>query len=157
MPWNSLPGYYAAAAQGYFKDEGLDVTLAGVDSPPESLTRLAKGTADADVLPAFFLAPGSWRPGLAHEREPSRAALFLVRWLLFRLMLGSGLVKLASGDAGWTDGTALTFHYFTQPIPNINRAARTHAFMAPPPRRRRRRRSATPASGTYGRSRPRRR
>ena len=38
-------------------------------------------------------------------------------WLLFRLMLGSGLVKLASGDPTWRTLDALTFHYETQPIP----------------------------------------
>ena len=39
-------------------------------------------------------------------------------WLLFRLMFGSGAVKLASGDPTWRDLTAMTFHYETQPIPN---------------------------------------
>jgi len=44
--------------------------------------------------------------------------LWLFGWLLFRLMLGSGAVKLASGDPTWRDLTALSFHYETQPIPN---------------------------------------
>jgi hypothetical protein len=38
-------------------------------------------------------------------------------WLLFRLMFGSGAVKLASGDPTWRDLTALTYHFETQPIP----------------------------------------
>ena len=46
-----------------------------------------------------------------------RTVIFLVRWLLFRLMLLSGLVKLASGDPAWWNLTALTFHYETQPLP----------------------------------------
>src|SRR5262249_23891359 len=41
--------------------------------------------------------------------------LFL--WLLFRLMVGSGVVKLASGDPTWHNLTALSFHFETQPIP----------------------------------------
>src|SRR6185369_14085981 len=38
-------------------------------------------------------------------------------WLLFRLMFSSGFVKLASGDPTWRNLTALTFHYWTQPLP----------------------------------------
>ena len=47
----------------------------------------------------------------------SRATVWLFRWLLFRLMFFSGVVKLASGDPSWRGLTALTFHYQTQPIP----------------------------------------
>jgi hypothetical protein len=49
--------------------------------------------------------------------DPPRLARWLLVWLLFRLMAGSGGVKLASGDTTWRDLTALTFHYETQPIP----------------------------------------
>jgi len=52
---------FVAAAQGYFKDEGLDVTLAGVATPAEAFGRLVKGSADAALSPAFTLAP-SWLP-----------------------------------------------------------------------------------------------
>jgi len=41
----------------------------------------------------------------------------LYRWLLFRFMLQSGLVKLLSGDPSWRDLTALGFHFQTQPLP----------------------------------------
>ena len=41
----------------------------------------------------------------------------MLRWLLFRLMFSSGLVKLLSGDALWHNLTALTVHYETQPLP----------------------------------------
>lgn len=46
---------------------------------------------------------------------PGRTWLF--RWLLFRLMFMSGLVKLLSGDPAWRDLTALSYHYLTQPLP----------------------------------------
>jgi hypothetical protein len=36
--------------------------------------------------------------------------LWLFRWLLFRLMLLSGLAKLMSGDATWRNLTALRYH-----------------------------------------------
>ena len=50
---------------------------------------------------------------------PSRPALFtwMYRWLLFRLMLLSGVVKLLSGDDNWRGLTALDYHFETQPLP----------------------------------------
>jgi len=73
---------------------------------------------EAGFLATFF-APvwfGFWRrPG---EREPSRVVLLLLRWLLFRVMFMSGVVKLASGDASWRAWTAMRFHYMTQPLPS---------------------------------------
>src|SRR5262245_35901554 len=44
---------------------------------------------------------------------------WLFRWLLFRLMFLSGAVKLLSGDESWRNLTALTFHFQTQPLPNV--------------------------------------
>jgi len=43
--------------------------------------------------------------------------VWLFRWLLFRLMLLSGAVKLLSGDITWRTLAALNFHYYTQPLP----------------------------------------
>jgi len=54
---------------------------------------------------------------LAPRRLPPTAPLWLLRWLLFRLMFASGVVKLTSGDTSWTDLTALSFHWWTQPLP----------------------------------------
>ena len=59
-----------------------------------------------------FLAP--WRRQAA---APSRGALWLLRLLLFKLMLQSGLVKVFSGDPVWRNLSALTYHYWTQPLP----------------------------------------
>ena len=39
------------------------------------------------------------------------------RFLLFRLMFESGLVKLTSGDPNWRNFHALRYHFFTQPLP----------------------------------------
>jgi len=47
----------------------------------------------------------------------SRVVILLFRWLLFRLMFLSGVVKLTSHDPVWRDFTALAFHYMTQPLP----------------------------------------
>ena len=48
---------------------------------------------------------------------PSRAFVFLLHWLVFRLMLQSGIVKLWSGDPMWEQSTALVVHFETQPLP----------------------------------------
>lgn len=66
---------------------------------------------------AIFLAPLTAFPRADAERAPSRIVLFLLRWLLFRLMFLSGLVKLTYGDGSWRDLSVLTFHYLTQPMP----------------------------------------
>jgi hypothetical protein len=78
---------------------------------------------DTLLLEAGFLAlllapPGAMLPhSAAWRHEPPRVALWLVRWLLFRLVWCSGVVKLASGDPTWRDLTALAHHYETQPLP----------------------------------------
>jgi predicted DCC family thiol-disulfide oxidoreductase YuxK len=66
---------------------------------------------------AMLLAPRLLRPRLQSEPPTPRTVVFLLRWLVFRLMLLSGLVKLTSGDSSWWDLTALTYHYETQPLP----------------------------------------
>jgi lipase maturation factor 1 len=77
---------------------------------------------DALLLEAGFLAilwaPRSLRLSASLPPEPSRAVLWLLRWLLFRLMFFSGWVKLASGDESWWSLTALAHHYETQPLPS---------------------------------------
>src|SRR5262245_28688841 len=66
---------------------------------------------------AIFFAPWRLLPGYSRQTEPSRIMIWLYRWLLFRLMYGSGVSKLTSGDRTWIDLTALTYHYETQPLP----------------------------------------
>ena len=76
---------------------------------------------DLLLLEAGFLAI-LWSPAVLRPkwvwRSPSRAVLWLLRWLQFRLMFSSGYVKLASGDAAWRELRALDFHYETQPLPS---------------------------------------
>jgi hypothetical protein len=43
--------------------------------------------------------------------------IWLLRWLLFRFMFMSGMVKLLSGDPNWWNLTALSYHFLTQPLP----------------------------------------
>jgi Lipase maturation factor len=68
-------------------------------------------------LVACLYAPGGWWPRIASSAEPSAAVRWLLWGLAFKLTFLSGITKLASGDPTWRDGTALTFHYMTQPLP----------------------------------------
>jgi lipase maturation factor 1 len=64
---------------------------------------------------AVLLAPWGFRP--AYTEPPPRIAIWVFRFLIFRLMLESGAVKLFSGDPAWRSLTALNYHYWTQPLP----------------------------------------
>ena len=55
----------------------------------------------------------------ARAAPVSRAGLFLLKLLLFKLMLMSGVVKLTSGDDSWWNLTALDYHYWSQPLPTV--------------------------------------
>jgi len=66
---------------------------------------------------AIFFAPLQWIERPSRQGEPSAVMLWLLRWLMFRLMLESGCVKLLSSDISWWQLTALPLHYETQPLP----------------------------------------
>jgi predicted DCC family thiol-disulfide oxidoreductase YuxK len=68
-------------------------------------------------LVGIFLAPWRLWGRKANEPPVSRAAMFLLKLLLFKLMLMSGVVKLTSGDDSWLNLTALDYHYWSQPLP----------------------------------------
>jgi hypothetical protein len=55
--------------------------------------------------------------------------LLLLRWLLFRIEFGAGLIKLR-GDPCWRDLTCLDHHHETQPLPGPL-SARFHHLPAP--------------------------
>ncbi len=65
---------------------------------------------------AVFLCPiRSVRP-LPTTATP-RLVVWLLRWLIFRVMLGAALIKLRN-DPCWRDLTCLDYHFETQPNPN---------------------------------------
>jgi predicted DCC family thiol-disulfide oxidoreductase YuxK len=66
---------------------------------------------------ALFFAPRVWHMRWQEDAPLSRVGLFLIKLLLFKLMLMSGVVKLTSGDDSWWNLTALDYHYWTQPLP----------------------------------------
>jgi predicted DCC family thiol-disulfide oxidoreductase YuxK len=67
-------------------------------------------------LLAIFLAP-PLRRRIGSGLAAPALSRFLLVWLLFRLMLSSGIVKLTSGDPTWRNLTALRYHYETQCLP----------------------------------------
>jgi hypothetical protein len=64
-------------------------------------------------------APAGLRPGLGLASPPRPIALFMMRWLLFRVMFENGIVKLAAGDPHWRDFSAMDVLYETAPFPTI--------------------------------------
>jgi len=78
---------------------------------------------EASFLSLFF-APWQWfeppwrvPARLVEQEPPAPMSLWLLRFMVFRFMFASGLVKLLSGDQTWRDLTALDYHFETQPIP----------------------------------------
>jgi predicted DCC family thiol-disulfide oxidoreductase YuxK len=75
---------------------------------------------------SIFLAPWRFWWTKANEGPVSRASLFLLKLLLFKLMVMSGVVKLTSyqflenpAEDTWWNLTALDYHYWSQPLPTI--------------------------------------
>jgi predicted DCC family thiol-disulfide oxidoreductase YuxK len=82
---------------------------------------------ETGFLSIFFAPWRLWpsrrpsRPGstLSATAPLARVGLFLLKLLLFKLMLMSGVVKLTSGDDNWWNLTALDYHYWSQPLPTV--------------------------------------
>jgi uncharacterized membrane protein YphA (DoxX/SURF4 family) len=72
---------------------------------------------ETTVLACFLVRWRDWRPGGWRRQGYRATGVLLLRVLLFKLMFSSGVVKLASGDPVWANGTALEYHFFTQPLP----------------------------------------
>ncbi len=72
---------------------------------------------EASFLCLFFAPPGIW-PGWGRSHPPSRASLFLLQWLCFRVYFESGLVKILSGDEQWRHLTAMFDYYQNGPLPS---------------------------------------
>jgi hypothetical protein len=69
---------------------------------------------ETGFLAIFFCPLFDLRP--FPRRAPPFLIIVLFRWLVCRLMLGAGLIKLR-GDEVWRNSTALYYHFETQPIP----------------------------------------
>ncbi|WP_158863116.1 lipase maturation factor family protein [Leifsonia sp. AG29] len=59
----------------------------------------------------------------AWDTAPPITVIVLLRWLVFRLEFGAGMIKMR-GDRSWRDLTALYYHHETQPMPGpLSRSA----------------------------------
>ncbi|CAF3295058.1 unnamed protein product [Rotaria socialis] len=65
----------------------------------------------------MFLVPLYSLSKIDRHSPPSILFIFLMRFLIARIMLGAGLIKIR-GDQCWRDLTCMQYHYETQPIPN---------------------------------------
>ncbi len=65
---------------------------------------------------AVFLCPALGVRPLPATAAP-RVVVWLLRWLVFRIMVGAALIKLRN-DPCWRDLTCLDYHLETQPNPN---------------------------------------
>lgn len=66
---------------------------------------------------AILLVPLFSLKQFPRQTPSSWVAVWGNRWLLFRIMLGAGLIKLR-GDQCWRDLSCMNYHYETQPVPN---------------------------------------
>ncbi|HKP57067.1 MAG TPA: lipase maturation factor family protein [Polyangiales bacterium] len=66
---------------------------------------------------ACFLGPVRSVLPLRAASPPALPVIWLLRWLIFRVMFGAGMIKIR-GDACWRDLTCLAYHYETQPNPH---------------------------------------
>uniref|UniRef100_A0A8C5PYB5 Lipase maturation factor n=1 Tax=Leptobrachium leishanense TaxID=445787 RepID=A0A8C5PYB5_9ANUR len=65
----------------------------------------------------IFLCPVWSLSRIPEKTPPSRIVIWASRWLIFRIMLGAGLIKIR-GDRCWRDLTCMNYHYETQPVPS---------------------------------------
>lgn len=65
----------------------------------------------------IFLVPFLSVDMINSKSKPSFVAIVLLRWLIVRIMLGAGLIKIR-GDKCWKDFTCMYYFYETQPVPN---------------------------------------
>lgn len=66
---------------------------------------------------AIFMCPVLSLSQMPRCCPPSLICIWTFRWLIVRIMLGAGLIKIR-GDKCWRDLTCMDFHYETQPVPN---------------------------------------
>ncbi|KAI5102964.1 lipase maturation factor 1, partial [Silurus meridionalis] len=65
----------------------------------------------------IFLCPVWSLAKFPRHCPPSLISIWSFRWLIVRIMLGAGLIKIR-GDHCWRDLTCMDYHYETQPVPN---------------------------------------
>mmetsp|Transcript_16377 Transcript_16377/g.34708 ORF Transcript_16377/g.34708 Transcript_16377/m.34708 type:complete len:563 (-) Transcript_16377:1399-3087(-) len=76
------------------------------------------GTLEVGFLMMFLCAEWPPRDSFPRALPPPSSVLWLLRWYVFRMLLGAGMSKLGSrSSACWRDLSCTSTHYFTQPMP----------------------------------------
>ena len=71
---------------------------------------------ETSLLAALWL-PWRARPDWSRESRAQKIGRWLLWWLLVRMIIESGVVKLTWRDGTWLDYSALDYHFETQPLP----------------------------------------
>jgi hypothetical protein len=66
----------------------------------------------AFMVPLFSLA------AVPYSTPVPKVTIWAMRWFLFRIMIGAGLIKLRSNDKKWKTLETMNYFYETQPVPN---------------------------------------
>lgn len=69
---------------------------------------------------AIFMAPFLSLNAIPYKSPVPIPTVWAMRWFLFRIMMGAGLIKLRSGDQKWKmkNLSVMDYFYETQPVPN---------------------------------------
>mmetsp|Transcript_28643 Transcript_28643/g.32889 ORF Transcript_28643/g.32889 Transcript_28643/m.32889 type:complete len:676 (-) Transcript_28643:119-2146(-) len=67
---------------------------------------------------ALFMVPFLSLNAIPYKTPTPLVTIWAMRWFLFRIMIGAGLIKLRSGDQKWKQLTTMNYFYETQPVPN---------------------------------------
>ncbi len=70
------------------------------------------------LLAVFIVHPWRWNLMSPHSPTPNHLMFLPLLWMLFRLLLGAGLIKIR-GDECWLDLTCMESYYQTQPNPHF--------------------------------------
>jgi len=70
-------------------------------------------------LLCILFAPAGYRPGLGAQVSARPIVVFMMRWLLFRIMFENGMSKILGGDLYWFNLRAMDIMYETAPSPTI--------------------------------------
>ncbi|MFB6347504.1 MAG: lipase maturation factor family protein [bacterium] len=65
---------------------------------------------------SVFVVPAVW--WYRRSSSPTRLGTFLLQFILAKLYFLAGFVKIGARDPAWWGGTALNYHFWTQPLPN---------------------------------------
>jgi lipase maturation factor 1 len=67
---------------------------------------------------AIFMAPLFSLAAVPYSTPVPKITVWAMRWFLFRIMIGAGLIKLRANDKKWKTLETMNYFYETQPVPN---------------------------------------